>query len=214
MDAPVVVASMQTLARESRLVRLPRRFETVVVDEAHHATADSYRRVLDWVDSSPLLLGVTATPERADNASWGGVGRGRLLALAPRDDPGWLPGRPTWPSRPPRRRLLPRARLPRRLRRRGCAAALTAADAPAHACAAYLEHAPGRKALLFTPTVELAHLMAEAFRKRGVAAEAVDGSLPLEERRAILARPAQRRNEGRGQLRRAHRASTSRRSTA
>jgi hypothetical protein len=30
--------------------------------------------------------------------------------------------------------------------------------------------------------------MAEAFRKRGVAAEAVDGSLPLEERRAILAR--------------------------
>src|SRR5206468_7542230 len=34
------------------------------------------------------------------------------------------------------------------------AAALTAADAPAHACAAYLEHAPGRKALLFTPTVD------------------------------------------------------------
>src|SRR6266511_1432753 len=68
------------------------------------------------------------------------------------------------------------------------AAALTVADAPAHACAAYLEHAPGRKALLFTPTVELAHLMAEAFRKRGVAAEAVDGSLPLEERRAILTR--------------------------
>src|SRR6266545_4758248 len=35
------------------------------------------------------------------------------------------------------------------------AAVLTAADAPAHACDAYLEHAPGRKALLFTPTVEL-----------------------------------------------------------
>jgi ATP-dependent helicase IRC3 len=50
------------------------------------------------------------------------------------------------------------------------------------------KYAPGRKALLFTPTVELAHLMAEAFSKRRVAAEAVDGSLPLEERRAILAR--------------------------
>ena len=44
MDAPVVVASIQTLARESRLVRLPRWFETVVVDEAHHATADSVAR--------------------------------------------------------------------------------------------------------------------------------------------------------------------------
>src|SRR5437763_766583 len=68
------------------------------------------------------------------------------------------------------------------------AAALTAADAPAQVCAAYLEHASGRKALLFTPTVELAHLMAEAFRERGVAAEAIDGSLPLEQRRAVLAR--------------------------
>src|SRR6266542_4477049 len=33
VEAPVVVASMQTLARESRLARLPRKFETVVVDE-------------------------------------------------------------------------------------------------------------------------------------------------------------------------------------
>ena len=48
VEAPVVVASMQTLARESRLARLPRQFQTVVVDEAHHATADSYRRVLDF----------------------------------------------------------------------------------------------------------------------------------------------------------------------
>ncbi len=187
--APVVVASMQTLARESRLARLPRRFQTVVVDEAHHATADSYRRVLDWVDGSPLLLGVTATPERADNASLGEV----------------------WDEVVYSRSLLEMIRAGYLVDLRGlrvrlavdfsrlrvshgdfvdadAAAALTAADAPAHACAAYLEHARGRKALLFTPTVELAHLMAEAFRERGVAAEAVDGSLPLEERRAILAR--------------------------
>ena len=189
VEAPVVVASMQTLARESRLVRLPRRFETVVVDEAHHATADSYRRVLDWVDGSPLLLGVTATPERADGASLGEV----------------------WDEVVYSRSLLEMIRAGYLVDLRGlrvrlafdfsrlrvshgdfvdadAAAALTAADAPAHACAAYLEHAAGRKALLFTPTVELAHLMAEAFRARGVPAEAVDGSLPLEERRAILAR--------------------------
>jgi ATP-dependent helicase IRC3 len=189
VEAPVVVASMQTLARESRLTRLPRRFQTVVVDEAHHATADSYRRVLDWVDGSPLLLGVTATPERADNASlrdvWDEVVYSRSLLEMIRA--GYLVD-----LRGLRVRLavdFSRVRV-----RHGdfvdadAAAALTAADAPAHACAAYLEHAPGRKALLFTPTVELAHLMVEAFRKRGVAAEAVDGSLPLEERRAILAR--------------------------
>jgi superfamily II DNA or RNA helicase len=189
IEAPVVVASMQTLARQSRLAQLPRQFETVVVDEAHHATADTYRRVLEWTADSPLVLGVTATPERADNASLGEV----------------------WDEVVYSRSLLEMIRAGYLVDLRGlrvrldvdfsrlrvshgdfvdaeAAAVLTAADAPAHACAAYLEHAAGRKALVFTPTVELAHLMAEAFRDGGVAAEAVDGSLPLEERRAILAR--------------------------
>jgi ATP-dependent helicase IRC3 len=187
--APVLVASMQTLARQSRLVRLPRQFETVVVDEAHHATADSYRRVLDWVGDSPLVLGVTATPERADSASladvWDEVVYSRSLLEMIRA--GYLVD-----LRGLRVRLdfdFSRLRVSHGdFVDTEAAAALTAADAPAHACAAYLEHAAGRKALLFTPTVELAHLMAEAFRARGVAAEALDGSLPLDQRRAILAR--------------------------
>ncbi len=70
------------------------------------------------------------------------------------------------------------------------AAILSAADAPAHACGAYLEHAAHRKALIFTPTVELAHAMAATFREAGVAAEGLDGSMPLGERRAMLARLA------------------------
>lgn len=61
---PVTVGSVQTLCREDRLARLGRdRFDLVVVDEAHHAAAESYRRVLDWFDGA-LVLGVTATPDR------------------------------------------------------------------------------------------------------------------------------------------------------
>ena len=33
-SAPVVVGSVQTLARQARLERLPRHFDTVIVDEA------------------------------------------------------------------------------------------------------------------------------------------------------------------------------------
>jgi superfamily II DNA or RNA helicase len=189
VEAPVVVASMQTLTREPRLSRLPRRFETVIVDEAHHATADSYRRILDWVGDSPLVLGVTATPERSDGASlgdvWDEVVYSRSLLEMIRA--GYLVD-----LRGLRVRLA--ADFSRLRVSHGdfvdadAAAALTAADAPAHASAAYLEHAAGRKALLFTPTVELAHRMAAAFRERGVVAEAIDGTLPLDERRAILAR--------------------------
>ena len=49
-DSQVVIASVPTLGRKGseRLGRLdPERFFLIVVDEAHHATAATYRRVLD-----------------------------------------------------------------------------------------------------------------------------------------------------------------------
>jgi hypothetical protein len=66
--------------------------------------------------------------------------------------------------------------------------ALLNADAPKHVVQAYQDHAAGRKALVFTPTVRLAHEMAEAFRQAGVRAEALDGTTPIDERRGILGR--------------------------
>jgi ATP-dependent helicase IRC3 len=68
------------------------------------------------------------------------------------------------------------------------ASVLLNANAPAHVVRAYREHAAGRKALVFTPTVQLAHDMAKAFQNAGVAAEALDGSTPDAERHDILAR--------------------------
>lgn len=46
VDAHVVVASVQTVQQAQRLGRLWPDFATVVIDEAHHAPADSYNRVL------------------------------------------------------------------------------------------------------------------------------------------------------------------------
>jgi superfamily II DNA or RNA helicase len=47
-DAPVGVASVQTLSRSHRLQRLTPDFMTVVIDEAHHAPAETYQRILDY----------------------------------------------------------------------------------------------------------------------------------------------------------------------
>jgi len=64
--ADVVVASVQTLARPRRLAKMPT-FDTVIVDECHRSAAVTYRRILDHVrHQDTLLLGVTATPSRAD----------------------------------------------------------------------------------------------------------------------------------------------------
>lgn len=61
----VVVASVQTL-QGARLKRFRRdHFATIVVDEAHHAPARSYRSILDHF-AEAKVLGLTATPDRGD----------------------------------------------------------------------------------------------------------------------------------------------------
>ncbi len=65
----VVVASVATLGRNNsdRIKRFPKEyFNSIIIDEAHHAAAPSYRRVLDHFDSN-FVLGVTATPQRSDS---------------------------------------------------------------------------------------------------------------------------------------------------
>ena len=65
----VVVASVPTLGRaeSTRIQNYPKNyFRTIVIDEAHHAAAPSYRRILDYFNC-PFILGVTATPQRSDN---------------------------------------------------------------------------------------------------------------------------------------------------
>ena len=67
-DAEVVFASVQTLAQDRHLSRFdPTQFDYVVIDEFHHATAPTYRRVLRHFRPE-FLLGLTATPDRRDGA--------------------------------------------------------------------------------------------------------------------------------------------------
>lgn len=69
----VVVGSVQTLQRSARLERFPHDyFGTIIIDEAHHAITDGYRRILDYFGSAKVL-GVTATPDRGDMRNLGEV---------------------------------------------------------------------------------------------------------------------------------------------
>lgn len=69
----VVVGSVQTLQRTARLERFPHDyFGTIIIDEAHHAITDGYRRILDYF-SGAKVLGVTATPDRGDMRNLGEV---------------------------------------------------------------------------------------------------------------------------------------------
>ncbi len=61
----VTCATMQTMIEAARKENLAGRFSLIVVDEAHHAPADGYRKLLELLKPY-YLLGLTATPWRSD----------------------------------------------------------------------------------------------------------------------------------------------------
>jgi superfamily II DNA or RNA helicase len=64
----VTFAMVPTLARTGNLDAMPT-LDLLVIDEAHHAAADGYRRIIDRVQTrnpKALMYGVTATPNRGD----------------------------------------------------------------------------------------------------------------------------------------------------
>ena len=64
-DHQIVAASFQTLVNEDRHAALGRR-DVLLVDETHHVTADSYRRVVEGFGPDAFMCGFTATLRRED----------------------------------------------------------------------------------------------------------------------------------------------------
>ncbi|MFB9109142.1 DEAD/DEAH box helicase [Flavobacterium gyeonganense] len=62
-----IFASIQTLKNRLKEIKLsPDYYDFIIIDEAHHQKAFSYRPILDYFKPK-ILLGLTATPERMDN---------------------------------------------------------------------------------------------------------------------------------------------------
>lgn len=74
--ARIVVTSVQTMSRPGRHARFkPEEFGLLIIDEAHHAVAPSYGRVIEHFQQNPefRVVGVTATPKRTDDVAMGKV---------------------------------------------------------------------------------------------------------------------------------------------
>lgn len=187
----VVVASVQTLAREQRRHAFPRdSFFLIVVDEAHHAPAEQYREVLSYFESAKVL-GVTATPDRADGIAMGEVFESVAYVVEIRDliEQGFLV--------PIRQRTvqvehldLSQVRVSREtgdLSEKDLEAVLMDERVLHEMAVPTLELAGDRPTIVFTASVEHAHALAGVLnRYPGGQAAAVDGTTPREERRRII----------------------------
>lgn len=174
LDAPVVVASVQTLMREKRRERWPvDHFDLVVVDEAHHALADSYLGTLDHFDGHAQVLGVTATPDRGDKKNLGRYFENIACEVTLLDliHQGWLS--------PIRVKTVP---LQVDLSGVKTTAGDYSTEDLGHALEPYLERIADvlvehrhRKTIVFLPLIKVSERFAELCRDRGLLAEHVDG---------------------------------------
>lgn len=192
--APVVIASVQTL-RGKRLAQLASyRFGLVIVDEAHHAAAPTYRAIVDELRCGdpfgPLLVGVTATPDRADRVRLDDVFEKIVFEVGLLD----LIGQGYLCDIRAVRVQVEGLDLDRIERRHGdyvaeqLEQALADADQPANTALAVKEHAAARKAIVFTASVALAQETTAELLALGISAEWVAGEMPMIDRRAVLER--------------------------
>ena len=175
-DHAVQVASVQTLVR--RLSRMAWQPSLVIIDEAHHAAAGSWRQIIEhWPDA--YRLGVTATPCRLD-------GRGLSeafdqLVLGPS-----VADLVFWGFLSPARIYAPPviADLSGILRRAGdyandqAAAAMDRPTVTGDAIAHYQRLAAGQQAIAFCCNVAHAVSVCDAFKTAGIRAALLLGNTP------------------------------------
>lgn len=171
---------------------LPTDFGLLIIDEGHHGTAKTYRRVIDYYGQNPNLkiLGVTATPDRADEEALGQIFQSVAFDYevldAIRD--GWLV--------PVEQQVVEIDGLDFSSVRTTAGdlngadlAAVMEAEKPLHGIAdATLAIAGTRRCLVFAASVKQAEQLAEIFnRHRAGSAGWVCGKTPKEDRRRLLA---------------------------
>ncbi len=66
-DKDYIFATVQTLGRNEHLFKYPKdAFDCIILDEAHHSSADTYQKVMNYFEPD-LWLGMTATPDKRDD---------------------------------------------------------------------------------------------------------------------------------------------------
>lgn len=178
-DEPVQIASVQTLVK--RLDKIIEEPTLIIIDEAHHAVAGSWSKIIDHF-AGAKLLGVTATPMRLDGRGLRGFFDQLVIG-------------PSVKELTKRGHLAPVRcfSIPKKLNRK--AIGISGGDFKAGQAAQALEgfngdavveyerHCPGKPAIVFCCTIAHSEFVAELFRKAGYRAEHLSCQLDNETRK-------------------------------
>lgn len=179
----IQVASIQSLV--NRMHRYDN-FDLMIFDEAHHAVSNQWRKVVDNYTSAKIL-GVTATPMRAD-----GRGLGEIFhELIPGPDVSWLTERgylsPVEAYAPSTIDVSGVHTSHGDYQRAELAVACDTPTITGDAIKHYRTHADGLPVIAFCVSVKHAQHVAEQFRAAGYMARKIDGANSDTERKGMLA---------------------------
>lgn len=193
IEHQVVIGSVQSCSRKKKLDRLKDHgFDVLMIDEAHHAIAESYLNIIDslgFKDQSKLLIGVTATPNRSNKQNLGDIFEKVSFSrsISTMIKAGYL-------SPAIGRKILTNFILKNVQSSNGdfvledLAEAVNTPERNAFIAQKYKDYAQERKGVAFCVDVNHCLDLAEAFRKEGIPSEAIWGEMPSEERRTVLDR--------------------------
>jgi ATP-dependent helicase IRC3 len=193
-NSDVISGSVATLGRagSKRLDKFNRGMVgTIVVDEAHHSITDAYQRVLNWSGllsptTSGLLVGITATPARADGVTLEGTYEkiSYVYGIRQAISDGWLCRirgfRVTTDT------TIDVSKSAGDFVKSELALAVNTDERNKRVVDGWIKLGGQRKTIAFTVDIEHAVKLAEEFKSRGISAEAVWGDDP--ERAAKLER--------------------------
>ena len=206
----VQVASIQTLARRlntndtynstqrgktvavanSSLFSFP--FSLIIVDEAHHALAETYRMLWEkWPKAK--FLGLTATPCRLNNAPFTDLFQKLLQSWSIQEfiDKGWLSDFEYVSASPGSAELLRVASLQKRgvdgdYQTKELATVMDCPESIEHLYKTYRQFAGGKKGIVYAIDREHARHIAEYYAAQGVNCAVIDSKTPAKERLQII----------------------------
>lgn len=184
-DAYVVCASIQSVAQNIEQFR-PDDFGYIIIDECHHGTANTYKKLLGYFKPK-FTLGLTATPERTDGEDLLELFRNvaHKLDLKTAVEMGELT--PIRCIRVKTNVDLSTVRINGiKYYSQDLESKLYVPERDRIITDTYLQYVKNRKTVVFCASVKHAEEISQLFRENGIVCEAVSGALKNSERARIL----------------------------
>lgn len=182
--ASVQIASVQTLVRRLDKTRLD--YDLVIVDEAHHAVANTWKKILNKMPGA-RVLGVTATPIRGDGSGLSDMFDSMIVGPTIREltERGHLV--PSVVYAPTSKLDLSKVKIVQGdYDQRQIEAIVDNTQITGDAVEYYTKICPGVPCVVFCVSVKHAEHVAEKFMSAGYRAQTVDGTMEDGQRRRLI----------------------------